>query len=279
MGEAMNYMEYHFTVAPLQPASDILMAQLGEVGFESFLETEDGILAYIQKTEWHPGILQDIPVLDQPWCSIQHSLKKIVQENWNATWEKNFTPIWVEDRCRVRAPFHDHEPVDYDIVIAPKMSFGTGHHETTHMMLQHLLSMPLKDTVVLDMGSGTGVLAILAAMRGAAKVHAIDIDPWCYENALENVERNGCGSIVVMQGDASLLGETHYHVIIANINRNILLEDIPRYAKQLKEKGVLLLSGFYTEDLALINEKCLENGLKFQNKLVKNNWVAAKYVF
>lgn len=278
MEDTTVYMEYRFTVAPLQPASDMLIAELGEAGFESFLEEDDGVLAYIQKTHWNRDILQDISVLENPLFAIQHSIKEIAQENWNATWEKNFTPIWIADRCRVRAPFHDVEPVEYDIVITPKMSFGTGHHETTHMMLEHLLSLPLKDTAVLDMGSGTGVLAILAAMRGAATVHAIDIDRWCYENAMENVERNGCAHIVVMEGDASLLGETFYNVIIANINRNILLADIPSYAKQLKPNGVLLLSGFYTEDLVLIDEKCHENGLSFQKKLVKNNWVAAKYV-
>jgi ribosomal protein L11 methyltransferase len=169
--------------------------------------------------------------------------------------------------------------VTYDIVIEPKMSFGTGHHETTHMMLQHLLELQLYAKSVLDMGSGTGVLAILAAMRGAKPVDAIDIDNWCYLNAKENVERNSVDFINVYEGDASLLDVQRYDVIIANINRNILLEDIGKYVGCLNPNGVLLLSGYYKEDLELITQKCKHEGLRFEKNLEKNNWIAAKYVF
>jgi ribosomal protein L11 methyltransferase len=279
MEEALIYIEYRFIVEPLQPATDILIAELGEAGFESFVEEENGVLAYIQKQDWHEEILSHVSVMDNSNFTLQYTVKEIAQENWNATWESNFSPILVDDRCRVRAPFHSSIPVEYDIVIEPKMSFGTGHHETTHMMLQHLLSLKLEGASVLDMGSGTGVLAILSAMMGAGLVHAIDIDHWCFLNAEENIQRNNVGHIVVMEGDASLLGDRAYDVIIANINRNILLADIPIYAQNLKDNGILLLSGFYMEDLALINEKCLECCLKFEKKLVKNNWVASKYVF
>jgi ribosomal protein L11 methyltransferase len=167
----------------------------------------------------------------------------------------------------------------YDIVIEPKMSFGTGHHETTHMMLQHILETDFKSKSVLDMGSGTGVLAILAAMKGATDVDAIDIDNWCYLNAKENVERNNCNHINVHEGDASLLGNKKYDVIIANINRNILLNDIPTYVKCLKKEGILFLSGFYTEDMLIISEKCSEVGLQFISNLERNNWVAVMYSF
>jgi len=167
----------------------------------------------------------------------------------------------------------------YDIVIEPKMSFGTGHHETTHMMVQHLLTQNLEDSSVLDMGCGTGVLAILAALKGAALVDAIDIDNWCYVNAKENIERNKVSFINVYEGDASLLQKQQYDVIIANINRNILLQDIPKYVRCLKKGGTLLLSGFYVEDMPLVNEKCAEHGLQFKKNLEKNKWVAAKYVF
>lgn len=273
------YIEYQFTVKPLQPASDILIAQLGEVLFESFVETEEGILAYIQKNDWSNDILNTIEILVSPNFEIDYQYQEIAQENWNATWEQNFNPIHVDEQCVVRAPFHEKPNVLYDIVIEPKMSFGTGHHETTHMMLQHILETDFKSKSVLDMGSGTGVLAILAAMKGATDVDAIDIDNWCYLNAKENVERNNCNHINVHEGDARLLGNKKYDVIIANINRNILLNDIPTYVKCLKKEGILFLSGFYTEDMLIISEKCNEVGLQFISNLERNNWVAVMYSF
>ncbi|NKI25716.1 50S ribosomal protein L11 methyltransferase [Arenibacter sp. 6A1] len=273
------YIEYNFKVSPVQPASDILIAELGEVQFESFVETEDGVQAYIKKEDWNPNILEGLPILENSLFAIEYEFVEIEQENWNATWEKNFNAIQVGDKCVVRAPFHDKPVVEFDIVIEPKMSFGTGHHETTHMMMQHILELDFKGKSVLDMGSGTGVLAILAAMKGASEIDAIDIDNWCYLNAMENIERNNCEHIKVYEGDASLLVDQKYDVIIANINRNILLEDIPTYVKCLAPNGVLLLSGFYKEDIAMISEKCESVGLRFENNFEKNNWVAVKYVF
>lgn len=273
------YMEYKFLVEPLQPASDILIAELGEVGFESFVEEETGVLAYIQKEEWEESMLDELYILKNGNFEISYTLKEIAQENWNATWERNFQPIMVDNRCMVRAPFHEPLNLEYDIIIEPKMSFGTGHHETTHMMLQHILNLDVRDKTVLDMGCGTGVLAILASKKGAKQLDAIDIDNWCYLNSLENIDRNGIENISVFEGDATLLGERKYDVIIANINRNILLEDIPKYIKCLVKGGVLLVSGFYLEDLPVITDKCREVGLRFEKNLEKNNWVAAKYVF
>lgn len=274
-----NYIEYDFTVKPLQPVSDILMAELGHVGFESFLETDTGVLAYIQKEDWSDDILRDVAILSNPDFNIDYHYMEIEQQNWNATWEQNFNPIQVGDACVVRAPFHEKPVVKYDIVIEPKMSFGTGHHETTYMMLQHILEHDFQGKSVLDMGSGTGVLAILAAMKGAVQIDAIDIDNWCYLNAMENVERNACSHIRVYEGDADLLGTRTYDVVLANINRNILLEDIPKYVNCLKKGGVLFVSGFYRDDLILISKKCSEMKLKFEKNIEKNNWVAAKYVF
>ncbi|VXB87932.1 50S ribosomal protein L11 methyltransferase [Maribacter litoralis] len=272
------YIEYRFTVKPKEPASDILIAELGEAGFESFIEEDDDVLAYIQKTDWSIAILDDIYILQNSNFEITYEYKEIAQENWNATWEQNFQPIIVDDICMIRAPFHEKIKVDYDIVIEPKMSFGTGHHETTHMMLQHILQLDVKDKTVLDMGSGTGVLAILAGMRGATSIDAIDIDNWCYLNAKENVARNNMDFISVYEGDVALLEGKKYDLIIANINRNILLADLPSYAKSLNEGGILLLSGFYTQDLEMISQKCTELELKFEKNLERNNWVAAKYV-
>lgn len=275
----LTYIEYTFKVSPLQPASDILIAQLGEVGFDSFVETEDGVLAYVLKEQWNSTILDDIQILGSSIFRITYESKEIAQQNWNATWEENFEPIQVGEMCVVRAPFHEKPNVKYDIVIEPKMSFGTGHHETTHMMLQHILDHDFEQKSVLDMGSGTGVLAILAAMKGANRVDAIDIDNWCYLNAIENKERNNCSYINVFEGDANLLKDKKYDVIIANINRNILLEDIPIYANSLNENGILFLSGFYSEDIPVISEKCKEVGLFFEKNIEKNNWVSVKYVF
>ncbi len=263
----------------MQPASEILTAELGEVGFESFLENDEGVLAYIPKRDWHEGILKSIPILKNDLFDIEYSLKEIPQQNWNANWERNFNPIQIDRRCVVRAPFHEKPDVAYDIVIEPKMSFGTGHHETTHMMLQFILEHRFEDRSVLDMGSGTGVLAILAAMRGAAHIDAIDIDNWCYLNAQENVERNNCPQINVHEGDSDLLGPRKYDVILANINRNILLADIPKYSQNLTENGILFVSGFYRDDLAYISEKCSENGMRVEKSIERNQWVAVKYVF
>tara|TARA_R110000796_G_scaffold67449_5_gene154830 strand:+ start:86707 stop:87546 length:840 start_codon:yes stop_codon:yes gene_type:complete len=271
------YIEYTFKVEPLQPASDILIAELGEVLFESFVETENGVLAYIKKEDWSDDILNEISILSNSNFDIDYDYKEIAQENWNATWEQNFSPIQVDEKCVVRAPFHEKPNVQYDIVIEPKMSFGTGHHETTHMMLQHILKDNFEGLFVLDMGSGTGVLAILAALKGAKTIDAIDIDNWCYLNAKENVERNNCSHINVYEGDASLLQGKKYDAIIANINRNILLADIPTYVNSLNENGILYLSGFYSEDIPIISEKCNEVGLKFDFNFEKNNWVAVKY--
>ncbi|MEP4947457.1 MAG: 50S ribosomal protein L11 methyltransferase, partial [Flavobacteriaceae bacterium] len=176
------YLEYQFKIVPQQPATDILIAALGESGFESFVEEDTVLLAYILKSEWKEAILTDLFVLQNPDFQITWSSKEIEQQNWNAEWEKNFHPIKVGNQCMVRAPFHHSEEVEYDIVIEPKMSFGTGHHETTHMMMQHILNTDFKGKSVLDMGCGTGVLAILAKMKGATSVDAIDIDEWCYLN-------------------------------------------------------------------------------------------------
>lgn len=272
------YLEYHFKVEPVQPATDILIAELGYAGFESFIENEDGVTAYIQKDDWNENILKDVQITNNEEFKISFSIKEIEQVNWNAEWEKNFNPIEVDNICTVRAPFHTKPNTKYDIVIEPKMSFGTGHHETTHMMIQHLLQLDLKDKKVLDMGCGTGILAILAEKMGANPIDAIDIDNWCYENSIENVERNNCKHISVYEGDVSMINDKEYDVIIANINRNILLEDIPHYSKSLNKNGVLLLSGFYKDDILSISKKCDEFGLKLSESVEKNYWVAIKFL-
>ena len=271
------YIGYDFKVEPLQPATEILIAELGYAGFESFVENKEGVTAYIQKEEWNASILDGIYILSSNEFNITYEFNDIVQTNWNEEWEKNFNPIVVDDMVTVRAPFHEKANTKYDLIIEPKMSFGTGHHETTHMMIQHILKNDFKNKSVLDMGCGTGVLAILAEKVGAIQLDAIDIDNWCYLNSLENVERNNCTNISVYEGDISLLQNQKYDCIIANINRNILLQDIPTYSKHLNENGTLFLSGFYEDDLELITEACSENDLIFKKKILKNNWIAAEF--
>lgn len=275
---ANTYLGYHFTIEPAALGSEILIAELGEKPFESFVESEFGVTAYIQKQLWTEDILEDLYILKSPEFFISYTVEEIEQVNWNEEWEKNFDPIDVDGKCHVRAPFHPKTGAEFDIVIEPKMSFGTGHHETTHMMIQHLLDMAVKGMKTLDMGCGTAILAILAEMKGAEPIDAIDIDNWCYLNSIENAERNNCTHISVYEGDAALLEGKKYDLIIANINRNILLNDMQQYVDCLNKNGVLLLSGFYEEDIPAIDESCTSKGLAFVKKLQRNNWVSLKYV-
>ena len=274
---ASNYLEFQFKIHPPVPASEILIAELGSLGFESFVENEDGVTAYILKEEFNENMLTEVRILDSDEFKISYSSSEIQQVNWNEEWEKNFQPIVVDDICSVRAPFHPKPETEFDIVIEPKMSFGTGHHATTHMMIQFILKNEWKGKSVLDMGCGTGVLAILSSQKGANPVEAIDIDNWCYLNSLENIERNNVPEISVKEGGAELLGEKKYDVIIANINRNILLNDMQKYASVLRPDGDLYLSGFYKGDIPIIQEACEKLGLKFQENLEKDKWVAVKF--
>jgi ribosomal protein L11 methyltransferase len=272
------YIGYTFKVFPKEPGTEILIAQLGFAGFESFVENEDGVTAYIQEGDWNEQILEDIQILSSKEFEISYVEEVIEQINWNSEWEKNFEPIQVDDLVSIRAPFHQNPQLPYDIVIEPKMSFGTGHHETTHMMVQQLLHLNLTNKKVLDMGCGTGILAIFAEMKGANPIDAIDIDNWCYVNSIENVERNNCTHISVFEGDAALLKDKNYDVIIANINRNILLNDMEAYMNCLNNNGVILFSGFYKEDIPVIDAEVTKYGLKLVKTIERNNWVSLQYL-
>ena len=273
-----QYTAYKFTISPQQPGTEILLAELGEKDFESFEETDNGLVAYIQQHLDHEDILNDIRILQSADFTINYTKEKITQVNWNEEWEKNFSPIDVDGICYVRAPFHATKNVAYEIVIEPKMSFGNGHHETTYLMMKYLLKLDVKDKTVLDMGCGTAILAILAMMKGGKQADAIDIDRWCYENSLENIEKNNIQNITVIEGDASVLPTApKYELVIANINRNILLADISQYVKTMKANSDILFSGFYTEDIADIKAEAERNGLVFVDSMEKNNWVALHF--
>ena len=274
---SFTYVSFHFEIEPVQPGAEILIAQLSDKPFDTFEETENGLIAYIKQDDVNDKLLDDVDLLKSDEFKIHYTKTVIPAVNWNETWEKNFEPIRIDHRCRIRAPFHEYEEVEFDLIIEPKMSFGTGHHETTHMMSEFLLDMDVSNKKTLDMGCGTAILAILAAKKGASPVDAIDIDPWCVENSLENIERNACSSIRVFEGTAEQITEKDYDLIIANINRNILLNDMETYAQAMKSGGILLLSGFYENDIEDISQKCRENGLEFVEKRIRNQWASLKF--
>ncbi|MDT8415180.1 MAG: 50S ribosomal protein L11 methyltransferase [Flavobacteriaceae bacterium] len=272
-----NYVAVRFTVTPKEPGAEILLAYLSELPFESFEDDETGINAYMPEPLWDEAKLKQLEIFQRDDFQIAYQFETIPTVNWNEDWEKNFDPISIDELLHIRAPFHPKSNATYEIVIMPKMSFGTGHHETTHMVSQLLLAEDFTGKTVLDMGSGTAILAILTEMRGAAAVDAIDIDPWCYENALENIALNQCKNIKVWEGDAALLGNKQYDTIIANINRNILLQDMQTYASVLKSGGKLFLSGFYDNDLEAIKSCCEASHIFYEKHLTRNHWVGVAF--
>ncbi len=271
----MKYLSCHFTVEPLQPGSDILIALLGDTGFESFVNTDTGFDAFIQEDQLNMDEIKHLGDFD---FNYSYTIEEIEQKNWNEEWEKNFEPVYVEDKCCIRAPFHPvPQHVQQDILIIPKMSFGTGHHDTTWLMSEALFSLELKNKRVLDMGCGTGVLAILAEKLGAADILAIDIDEWSYENSIENCALNSCFKIKVKQGDSTLLKNESFDVIIANINRNVLLSDMEAYVQSLNKSGCILFSGFFESDIPELQKKAVSLGLQQSYQKVKNNWAMLQF--
>jgi ribosomal protein L11 methyltransferase len=272
------YIEIDFHVSPSDDGRDILLALLAEQQFESFLETKTGLRAYIKQADWNRINVQQALSLMPSAFVVSHQINEIPTENWNAHWESSFQPIVVGDYT-VRASFHPPKTTAYELIIEPKMSFGTGHHQTTQLMMKHALEIDMSGKNVLDMGCGTGILGILAADLGAKSVLAIDIESWCVENTQENAERNRCNHIVkAIRGDVNMVAET-YDLIFANINRNTLIRHIPHYAKRLQSQGVLLLSGFYQTDLLEITQESKANGFTFQSNTQFDDWVCAKYVY
>lgn len=269
----MDYIELSAKITPLEPARDILIAELAEIDFESFVETDDGLLAYVQQQIFDETKIALVEILKNSNFNITYSTKLVEDQNWNKTWEENFNPINVENKCLIRAPFHEKETnIEYDIIINPKMSFGTGHHETTYLMIKRLLELDVTDKNILDMGCGTGVLAILTKMKKANKVLAIDIDEWAFNNTLENIETNNCADIEVLLGGAEQLTDFKFDIIIANINRNILLNDMSNYTNSLINKGSLLLSGFFSSDKEILLNKATALGLSLTFEESKNDW-------
>ncbi|MBQ5815527.1 MAG: 50S ribosomal protein L11 methyltransferase [Flavobacteriales bacterium] len=270
----MNYIEYTFTVCPSVPGLEIAEAALSELPFESFT-IEDGVLkAYIQEDLFCEEDFNDMFLWDLPDMEISYEKKIIPQQDWNAVWESNFTPIDVDGKAMVRAPFHKAPDSGIDIIIEPRMSFGTGHHQTTYMMMQHLLSMDIEGKDVCDMGCGTAVLAILAKKLGGKNVVGIDIDQWAYDNAQDNIQANGTPDITVKLGGAEALGDEKFDILLANINRNILLRYMQVYCDAIRSGGHLLLSGFYVPDAPVLIEEAARYGFKMVGAIEKDHWTA-----
>ena len=270
----MNYVEVSFTLQPLLPAREVLVVELAERGFESFVETDEGLKAYIQEPSFTPDVLQELMAQAIPEQRLEVSTAIIEDQNWNAQWESSFDPIIVDEQCLIRAPFHSEEKrFTYTITIEPKMSFGTGHHATTHLIVSAMLPMDCAGKNVLDMGCGTGVLAILAELRGSKNIDAIDIDEWAYENTLENIERNACRYIRTLQGGAEAIpSDARYDLILANINRNILTRDMHYYAERMNAEASILFSGFYESDQQEIKQCAESLGLRFVSANSRNEW-------
>lgn len=277
----MIYTEIAFKVTPANPVvNEILTALTAEIGCDSFNDSEQGMNAYIPQDDFDQSALDALMTMTSFDEEVSYTINEVVEKNWNEEWEKNyFKPINVDDKCVIHSTFHkDYPKTEFEIIIDPKMAFGTGHHATTSQMVSAMLDIDFDGKAVLDMGCGTGVLAMLASMKGASPILAIDIDKWSYDNTLENMSINNIDNIEVKCGDASLLTHGEFDVVLANINRNILLNDMPAYEARLKSGGVLLMSGFYSEDLSLIQEKATSLGLTYTYHKVKDNWTVAHFV-
>jgi len=277
----MNYYELLFITQPTEDyQNDLLINALGEIGFDTFEETDEGFKAYIPVDDFNQGVLDETLAMYTEMFSFSYGKNLIQQKNWNEVWESNFEPLIIGDKIFVRATFHEPKPeFPYEIVIDPKMAFGTGHHQTTSMMLQYILENNFESKKVLDMGCGTAILAIMAAKLGADDITAIDYDTVCYDSTIENAQLNHVENITAICGSKEVIPDEQHDVIFANINRNILLDQIARYSEVLKPGGEIYFSGFYeTPDLEIITEEAGKYGLIYINHKKDADWVAAKFV-
>ncbi|NTE01392.1 50S ribosomal protein L11 methyltransferase [Agrobacterium tumefaciens] len=276
----MQYIKAIFKFNSIEEfQQDLLISDLADLGFDTFEDSEGGFTAFVIKDNFNEQELKDLLSSYADDFSSTYIIEEVADENWNAEWEKNFSPLIIDDVCYVRATFHDPKPsYPYEIIIDPKMAFGTGHHQTTTMMMQYILSADLLDKNILDMGCGTGILAILAGKLGAKSLMAIDYDDICYESTIENATLNHVINLKALCGSKEVIPDEIYDVIFANINRNILLDQIHRYAEVLKAEGKIFFSGFYLEpDLSMITAECAKYGIKYLDHKQNGDWVAAQF--
>lgn len=272
----MNYIHCHFELDQPIPWSEILITYLAEIEFESFEQNENKVDAYIQKPHFSEEKVNEVLKHIQTQVTFNH--KEIEDENWNAEWEKSFSPIYIDKLCIIRAPFHPKEHrFEQEIVINPQMSFGTGHHQTTYLIMKAMFGIDFENKTVLDMGSGTGILAILAEKLSCKEAVAIDIDEWAYHNTMDNLKLNNCTKIKVQKGGAELLTEKNkYQIVLANINRNILTQDMYHYALSMQKEGEILFSGFYTSDIEIIEKEANKHELSIIEIKEKEGWAMVR---
>jgi len=276
----MQYIQVTFSFTTIQEyQQDLLISELADIGFNTFEDTDNGFSAFVDYASYSQETLAEALAQFDGEFEYVFTVTEIAAENWNEEWEKNFEPLIIDERCYVRATFHADQPhYKYQIVIDPKMAFGTGHHQTTTMMMQYILDADTADKVILDMGCGTGILAILAAKKGAQELIAIDNDEVCYLSAIENSALNGIDNITVLCGGKEVIPKQQFDLILANINRNILLDQIPVYAEVLKAGGDIYFSGFYeSPDLQLIREACELLKINYIGHKKIGDWVAAQF--
>lgn len=276
----MNYIQISFSFSSIEEYQhDLLIAELADIGFDTFEDTDNGFDAYILANDYNETALNNVLAGFSDVLQYTYLVNQIEPQNWNTAWEKKFSPLIINQDCYIRATFHEPQPqYKYQIVIDPKMAFGTGHHQTTTMMMLYILETPLKDKVVLDMGAGTGILGILAAKLGAKQIIAIDNDEICYHSAIENATLNQVNNLTSLCGSKETIPNVDFDVIFANINRNILLDQIESYAKVLKNHGSIYFSGFYEDpDLEMIKLHCASFNLAYVNHKKDGEWVAAHF--
>ena len=269
----MQYTEVYIKLKYISPFADIVIAMLNEIGFESYHEETDGVKAYIQTSYLIRNILDDVLDEISELTELSVNINEVKQENWNAEWERNYRPVIINDQCVIRAPFHDAFPdMGMDIIIMPKMSFGTGHHATTELMINEMLLLDFTEASVLDMGSGTGVLSILASKLGAEHLVGIDIDNWAFENAKDNAVLNNIVNVKFIHGDVKHIYQGRYDFILANINRNIILSDLDIYVGAMNDAANIIMSGFLEDDIPLILDKTKQLGLEIVASKNKEKW-------
>ena len=274
-----NYISVKFKISPIYPGVEILIAELSQLEFEMFEEINSGLIAYIHSHNFNKKTLSNIKLLESSEFNISYSTHTIENKNWNIEWEKNFKKVKIGDNCVIRAPFHKASKKDYEIIIMPEMSFGTGHHESTQLMIEYILESELKNLRVSDIGSGTGILSILSEKKGASKVDAVDIDRRSYINSMDNLKRNKCKRVFVTNSSSDSLLGNKYDLVLCNINLNLLISNFKNFAQISMQNTILIVSGFYRNDLDLVNIELKKNNFHILDFKEKNNWISAKYYY